>query len=105
LIVLPYPTIVTNNFTFPALNTSGAKVENKTKLESKAKVDDKTHAKTTMTKGETDVIPIHTCNVKVKVKEDNQVKVESLFPGAKANLTDLPTGTERLQLRKHQMAK
>jgi hypothetical protein len=50
-------------------------------------------------------MPIHRCDVKVKVKENNQVKVESLFPGAKANLTDLLTGTERLQLGKHQMAK
>jgi hypothetical protein len=38
-------------------------------------------------------------------KVNNQVKDESLFPGAKANLTDLPTGTGRLQLAKYQMAK
>jgi hypothetical protein len=75
------------------------------KVESKAGVDNRTHAKTTMIKGERDVMPIHRCDVKVKVKENNQVKVESLFPGAKANLTDPPTGTERLQLGKHQMAK
>jgi hypothetical protein len=33
------------------------------------------------------------------------VKVESLFPGANTNLYDLPTGTERFNLGKHQMAK
>jgi hypothetical protein len=90
--------MITNDFSLPAVNTSGAKVENKAKVESKAEVDNKIHAKTTMIKGERDVMPIHRCDVKVKVKENNQVKVESLFPGAKANLTDLLTGTERLQL-------
>jgi hypothetical protein len=58
-----------------------------------------------MIKGEPDVMPISTCDVKVKVKENNQVKVESLFPGAKANLTNIPTENERLHLVKHQMAK
>jgi hypothetical protein len=97
--------MITNYFHLPAVNTSRAKVENKAKVESKAEVDTKTHAKTTMIKGERDIVPIHRCDVKVKVKENNQVKVESLFPGAKTNLTDLPTGTEWLQLGKHQMAK
>jgi hypothetical protein len=41
----------------------------------------------------------------MKVEEYNKVKVESLFPGEKANLADLPTGTEQLKLGKHQMAK
>jgi hypothetical protein len=91
LIVLPYPTIITNDYSFPALKISGYKVENKVKVDSKAKVGNKTHAKTTMIKVEPYGMPIHTCDVKVKVKENNQVKVESLFPGAKANLTDLPT--------------
>jgi hypothetical protein len=72
--------MITNDFSFPALNKSGAKVENKAKVEIKAKVDSKTHAKTAIIKGEPDVMPIHTCDVKVKVKENNQVKVESLFP-------------------------
>jgi hypothetical protein len=80
-------------------------VENKANVEIKAKVDNRTHAKTAMIKGEPDIMPINTCDVKVKVKENNQVKVESLFPGAKANLTDIPTGNERLHLGKHQMAK
>jgi hypothetical protein len=97
--------MITNDFSFPALNASRTKVENKAKVESKAKVDNKTHAKTAIIKGEPDAMPIHTCDVKLKVKENNQVRVESLFPGAKANLTDLPTGTERLQLGKHQMKK
>jgi hypothetical protein len=37
--------------------------------------------------------------------QNNQVKVKSLFPGAKASLTDIPTGNERLHLGKHQMSK
>jgi hypothetical protein len=41
----------------------------------------------------------------VKVEEDNKVKVESQFPGAKANLANLPTAMEKLKLGKHQMAK
>jgi hypothetical protein len=60
--------IITNNFYLPAVNTSGAKVENKAKVESNAEVDNKTHAKTTMIKGEQDVMPIHRCDMKVKVK-------------------------------------
>jgi hypothetical protein len=95
--------MITNDFSLLALNTSGAKVENKAKVEIKAKVDNKKHTKTDMIKGEPYAMPIHTCDVKVKVKENNQVKVESLFPRAKANLTDIPTGNERLQLGKHQM--
>jgi hypothetical protein len=91
--------MITNNLSLLALNTSGAKVENK------AKVDNKTHAETTMIKGEQDVMTIHRCDMKVKVEENNQVKVEILFPGAKANLSDLPTGTEQLKLVKHQMEK
>jgi hypothetical protein len=43
--------------------------------------------------------------MKVKVEENNKVKVESLFPGEKVNLADLPTGKEKLNLGKHQMAK
>jgi hypothetical protein len=97
--------MITNDFSFPALKTSGDKVDNKEKVEIKAKVDNNTHAETAMIKGEPDVMPTHTCDVKVKVKENNQVKVESLFQGAKANLTDIPTGNERLHLGKHQMAK
>jgi hypothetical protein len=58
-----------------------------------------------MIKGEQDVMPIHRCDMKVEVEENNQVKVESLFPGAKANLSDLPTGAERLKLGKHQISK
>jgi hypothetical protein len=86
--------MTTNDFSFPDLNTSGAKVENKAKVEIKAKLDNRTHAKTARIKGEPDVMSIHTCDVKVKVKENNQVKVESLSPGAKANLIDIPTGNE-----------
>jgi hypothetical protein len=97
--------MITNDSSLPAVNRSVDKVENKAKVESKAEVDNKTHAKTTMIKGEQYVMSIHRCDVKVKVKENNQVKVESLFPGAKANLTDLRTVTERLQLGKHQIAK
>jgi hypothetical protein len=96
--------MITNNFSFPALNTSGAKVENKAKVEIKAELDNNTHSKTAMIKGKPDVMPIHTCDVKVKVKENNQVKVKCLFPGEKANLTDIPTGNERLHLGKNQMA-
>jgi hypothetical protein len=48
--VLPYPTMITNDVSFPALNASGAKVENKKKVDIKAKVDNKTHAKTAMIK-------------------------------------------------------
>jgi hypothetical protein len=100
-----------------ALNTSGAKVENmakvenkakveyKAKVENKAKMEKKTPAKQTTIKVQRDGMPIHRCDVKVKVEENNKVKVESLFPGAKANLVDLPTGTEQLKLGKHQMAK
>jgi hypothetical protein len=72
--------MTTSNVSFPALNKSGAKVENKANVEIKAKVDNRTHAKKAMIKGEPDLMPIHTCDVKVKVKENNQVKVESLFP-------------------------
>jgi hypothetical protein len=97
--------MITNNFYLLAANTSGAKVKNKVKVESKAEVDNKTHAKTNMIKVERDVMPIHRCDVKVKVKENNQLKVESLFPGAKSSSTGLSTGTERLQLGKHQMEK
>jgi hypothetical protein len=60
--------MITKDFSFPALNTSGAKVENKAKVEIKAKVDNKTHAKAATIKGEPDAMPIHTCDVKVKVK-------------------------------------
>jgi hypothetical protein len=97
--------MITNNFSFPDLNTSGDKMENKAKIEIKAKVDNKTHAKRAMIKGEPYVMPIHTYDVKVKVKENNQVKVESLFPGAKSNSTNILTETERFQLEKHQMEK
>jgi hypothetical protein len=91
--------MITNDVSFLALNASGAKVENKANVEIKAKLDNRTRVKTAMIKGEPDVMPIHTCDV--KVKENNQVKVESLFPGAKSNLTDIPTGNERLHLGKH----
>jgi hypothetical protein len=74
-------------------------------VENKAKVEKKTPAETTTIKVERDGMPIHKCDMKVKVEENNKVKVESLFPGAKANLADLPTGTEQLKLGKHQMAK
>jgi hypothetical protein len=50
-------------------------------------------------------MPIHRCDMKVKVEENKKVKVESLFSRAKANLADLPKGTEQLKLVKHQMAK
>jgi hypothetical protein len=43
--------------------------------------------------------------VKVKVDQYNKMKVESLFQGAKANLANIPTGTEQLKLGKHQIAK
>jgi hypothetical protein len=64
-----------------------------------------TSANTTSIKAEQDWSPNQTCDVKVKVEEDNKVKVESQFPGAKANMADLPTATEQLKLGKHQMAK
>jgi hypothetical protein len=55
----------------------------------------------------------HTCDMKLKVEEDRitkqscdmKVEVESQFPGAKANLTKLPTAKEQLKLGKHKMAK
>jgi hypothetical protein len=97
--------MITSDVSFPALNTSRYKVENKVNVEIKAKFYNSTHAQTAMIKGEPDVMPIHTCYVKVKVKENNQVKVESLFPGAKANFADIPTGNEWLHLGKHQMTK
>jgi hypothetical protein len=101
LIFIPYPEVITNDLSLSALNTSGVKVENKAKVENKKKMDNKTHSKTTMIKEEQDVIPIHRCDMKVKVEEKNQVKVDSLFPGAKSNLSDLLTGTEVLNLGKH----
>jgi hypothetical protein len=85
--------MITNDSSFPGLDTRGAKVENQVKLESKAIVDNKSPAITITIKGERDVMPIG-CDVKVKVKENTQVKVESLFPGAKTNLTNIPTGTD-----------
>jgi hypothetical protein len=109
--------MITSDLSLPALNTSGAKVENKVKVENKAKVENKekvkkkvkvkrnTPTKTSTITVEQDWMPIRICDVKVKVEEDNKVKVESLFPEAKANLVDLPTGTEQLKLGKHQMAK
>jgi hypothetical protein len=61
---------------------------------------------TISTKAEQYRSPNHTtCDVKVKVEEDNKVKVESQFQGAKMKLADLPTATEKLNLGKNQMAK
>jgi hypothetical protein len=71
----------------------------------KGKVEKKTPAKMTTIKVERDGVPIHRCDMKVKVEENNKVKVESLFPGAKANLADLTTWTEELKLVKQQMSK
>jgi hypothetical protein len=65
----------------------------------------KTPAEMTTIKVERDGMTIHRNDVKVKVQEYDKVKVESLFPGEKANLAGLPTGTEQLKLDKHQMAK
>jgi hypothetical protein len=97
--------MITRDLSFPALNTSGSKVDNKAKVENKAKVKRKTPAEMTAIKVEQDGMPINRCNVKVKVEEYNKVKVESLFPGSKANLAGLPTGAEQLKLGKHQMSK
>jgi hypothetical protein len=109
--------MITRDLSLPALNTGGDKVENKAKVENKVKVEKKerlkkkakvkrkTPAEMTMIKVEQDGMPIHRCDVKVKVEEYNKVKVEILFPGAKANLADLPTGTGQLKLGKNQMAK
>jgi hypothetical protein len=58
----------------------------------------------TSTKAERDWISNHTCDLKVKVEEDNKLKVESQFPGANTNLACLPTATEQLKLGKHEMA-
>jgi hypothetical protein len=91
--------MITNHFSLQAVNISESKVENKVKVEKK------TPAETTTIKVERDGMPIHRCDIKVKVEENNKVKVESLFPGAKSNLADLPAGTEQLKLGKHQMAK
>jgi hypothetical protein len=87
--------MITSDLSFLSLNTSWAKVENKRN----------TPAETTSMKVEQDWMPNHRCDVKVKLEEDNKVKVESRFPGAKLNFADLPTGTEQLNLGKHQMAK
>jgi hypothetical protein len=87
--------MITSDFSLPSLNTSCVKVENKRN----------TPTKMTSMKVEQDWIPNHRCDVKVKVEEDNNVAVESRFPGANANLADLPTGAEHLKLGKHQMAK
>jgi hypothetical protein len=87
--------MITSDLSLPSLNTSWAKVENKRN----------TPAKKTSIKVERDWIPNHRCDVKVKVEKYNKVKGESRFPGAKANLADLPTGTEQLKLGKRQMAK
>jgi hypothetical protein len=84
LIVLLYPEMITSELYLQSLNTSWAQGENKRN----------TPANTTSMKVERDWMPNHRCDVKVKVEEDNKVKVESLFPGAKANLANLPTGTE-----------
>jgi hypothetical protein len=103
--------MIKRDLSLPDLNTSGAKVENKAKVEKKVKVEKKTKvkrktpAKTTTIEVERDGMPIHRCDVKVKIEEHNKVKVESLFPGAKANSADLPTGKEQSKLGKHQMAK
>jgi hypothetical protein len=85
------------------LDDSGkqAKVENKARVENKRN----TPTETTTIKVERDWMPNHRCDVKVKVVEDNKVKVESRFQGATSNLADLPAGKEQLKLRKHQMAK
>jgi hypothetical protein len=70
-------------------------VENKVKVENKAKLEKKTPAEMTTIRVERDGKPVHRCDVKVKVEEHNKVKVESLFPGAKSNLADLPTGMQQ----------
>jgi hypothetical protein len=93
--------MITSDLSLPSLNTSWAKLENKVKVENKRN----TPAETTTIKVERDWMPIHRCDVKVKVEEDNKVKLESRFPGAKSNLADLPTGTEQVKLEKHEMAK
>jgi hypothetical protein len=80
-------------------------VENKSKVENKVEIEKKTHAEHTTIKAGRDGMPIHRCDMKVKVEENNKVKVESLFPGAKSNLANLPMKTEQLKLGKHQMAK
>jgi hypothetical protein len=59
--------MITREFYFPALNTSGAKVENKEKVKKKVKVKMKTPTETTTIKVERDEMPIHRCDVKVKV--------------------------------------
>jgi hypothetical protein len=43
--------MITYDFSLPAVNTSGAKMENKATVESKAEVDNTTYTKTTMIKG------------------------------------------------------
>jgi hypothetical protein len=103
--------MITRDLSLPALNTSGATVQNKTKVENKVKVENKekvkkkakvkrnTPAETTTIKEERYSMPI--CSL----EEDNKVKVESLFPGANANLAGLPTGTEQLKLGKHPIGK
>jgi hypothetical protein len=68
-------------------------------------VEKKTPVETTTIKEERDAMPIHRCDMKVKVEEHNKVKVESVFPGAKSNLADLPTGTDQSKLGKHQTSK
>jgi hypothetical protein len=68
-------------------------------------MENKTHSEQTTVKVELDGMPIHRCDMRVKVEENIKVEVESLFPGKKANLTDLPTKKEQLKLGKHQMAK
>jgi hypothetical protein len=74
LIVLLYPARITTDLSFPALNTTGAKVEdmvkveNKTKVENKSEMEKKTHAEHTMIKVDQDGMPIHRCDMKVKVE-------------------------------------
>jgi hypothetical protein len=87
--------MITSNFYLPSVTTSGMKVEN----------ERNTSADTISMKAEQDRSPNHTCDVKVKVEEDMQVKVESQSPGAKAFLADLPTAMEELKLGKHETEK
>jgi hypothetical protein len=90
--------MITSELYLPSLNTSWVKVENRN-----------TPADTTSMKVEQDGMPNHRYDVKVKEEEeeeeDNKVKVESQFPGSEAKLADLSTGTEQVNLGKHQMAK